>query len=138
MSRLHEMNFQPVDSRSLSAAAQHVVEQMMIRETHAARAKLSRAMVRHLSRALRRALIHLATNLIVRWRAWAERRQQLRAMAQLQGCSDYELKDLGVSRSEIPWVARHGRYEPPLRAVETDRPAAVAVPVPVEADRRAA
>ena len=136
MSRLDKVNFQPIDGRPLSAERQHVVEQMMIRETHAARAKLARAMVRHLSRALRRALIRLATELVLRWRAYTERRERLRAMAQLQGFSDYDLQDIGVSRSEIPWVVDHGRYEPPVRASETARSAVVAVPV--KAQRRAA
>ena len=44
-----------------------------------------------------------------RWRIYTERRRQSRAMAQLQTLSDRSLKDIGVPRSHIHWVTRHGR-----------------------------
>lgn len=67
----------------------------------------------------RNAIRHLAMRWIaafVRWRlAHAERRRHRQAMAQLGALSDRELKDLGVRRSEIYWVVKHGRYAPPTR-----------------------
>ena len=44
-----------------------------------------------------------------RWRVYIERRRHYRAMAQLQILSDRSLKDIGVPRSQIPWMAQHGR-----------------------------
>jgi uncharacterized protein YjiS (DUF1127 family) len=46
-----------------------------------------------------------------RWRLYVQRRRHYRAMAQLQVLSDRSLKDIGVPRSEIRWLAQHGRYE---------------------------
>jgi len=46
---------------------------------------------------------------LVRWRqARAVGRQRRRAMAQLEGLTDLELRDIGVSRSAIYWVVNHG------------------------------
>ena len=138
MSKLFERNFQPVECRSPSAERQHVLERRMIRQAQAVQARLSRAMIGHLLRALRRAMIRLATSLIVWWRAQAERRQRLRSMAQLQALSDHQLKDMGVNRSEIPWVVRYGRYEPPAGAFGKRRPGLATVTVLAKARRRAA
>ena len=132
MSRLNQVNLQRIDCQALPAERQHGPERLMIRETHAAQAMLSRAMVDRLARSLRRGAIRIVTDLVVRWRAHVERRQRLSAMAQLQGLDDFELKDIGLNRSEIPWVVRYGRYEPPVRAPEPNRPVAVPVPVPVK------
>jgi uncharacterized protein YjiS (DUF1127 family) len=63
------------------------------------------------------ALRPLAIRARRRWRVYAEHRRQYRAMAQLQTLSDRSLKDIGVPRSEIPWLAQHGRYERHRRAV---------------------
>jgi uncharacterized protein YjiS (DUF1127 family) len=131
MSRLNQVNLQRIDCQVLPAERQHGRERLMIRQTHAAKTMLSRAMVNRLARSLRRAAIRFATDIVVRWRAHVERRQRLSAMAQLQGLDDFELKDIGLSRSEIPWVVRHGRYEPPVRAPEPNRPAAATFPVPL-------
>jgi uncharacterized protein YjiS (DUF1127 family) len=46
-----------------------------------------------------------------RWRLYTQRRRHYRAIAQLQLLSDRSLKDIGVPRSEIRWLAQHGRYE---------------------------
>ncbi len=43
------------------------------------------------------------------WRRYAEARRQHRAMIRLESLSDGALKDIGVSRSEIPSMARDGR-----------------------------
>ena len=55
-------------------------------------------------------LMSRLTAALVRWRRrHAERRQRLRAMAMLDTLTDRELKDIGVSRSEIHWLVNHGR-----------------------------
>ncbi len=43
------------------------------------------------------------------WRRYAELRRQHRAVILLESLSDDALKDIGVSRAEIPLMARHGR-----------------------------
>ena len=50
------------------------------------------------------------------WRRYAEARRQHRAMILLESLSDSALKDIGVSRAEIPSMAQHGR---PRRATTT-------------------
>jgi uncharacterized protein YjiS (DUF1127 family) len=47
--------------------------------------------------------------------ASGERRRVKRAIAELSGLSDRMLKDIGVTRSSIPRVARYGRSVPALR-----------------------
>jgi len=42
-------------------------------------------------------------------RAMAKRRRQRRAIAELERLDDRLLKDIGISRSEIPYVVGHGR-----------------------------
>jgi uncharacterized protein YjiS (DUF1127 family) len=51
-------------------------------------------------------------------RAYADRRRYGRQMAELNALSDYELKDIGLRRSEIYWVVHHGREIPDARAPE--------------------
>jgi uncharacterized protein YjiS (DUF1127 family) len=48
-----------------------------------------------------------------RIRRWARRRADRR---QLMGYPDYMLRDIGISRSEIDSVLRHGRHGRPLSA----------------------
>ncbi len=43
------------------------------------------------------------------WRRYAEIRRQQRGMTLLESLSDDALKDIGVSRAEIPSMARDGR-----------------------------
>ena len=57
------------------------------------------------------ALRPLAVRALRRWRVYIERRRQYRAVAELQLLSDRSLKDIGVPRSEIQYLTRHGRYE---------------------------
>jgi uncharacterized protein YjiS (DUF1127 family) len=63
--------------------------------------------------AIRDVAIHVVAALGRWWRARADRRQRLRAVARLETLSDRTLKDIGVNRSEIYWVATHGRDAPP-------------------------
>jgi uncharacterized protein YjiS (DUF1127 family) len=53
--------------------------------------------------------IGLAGAMRRQWRRYAEDRRQRRAVAQLQRLSDRTLKDIGVPRSQIRWMSRHGR-----------------------------
>ena len=53
--------------------------------------------------------ISLGTLVSRQWRRYAEARRQHRAMILLESLSDGALKDIGVSRSEIPSMARDGR-----------------------------
>jgi len=60
---------------------------------------------RSVRNAIRDVAIHVVAALGRWWRARADRRRRLRAMARLETLSDRTLKDIGVSRSEIYWVA---------------------------------
>ena len=63
------------------------------------------------------ALRPLAIRARRRWRVYTEHRRQYRAIAQLQILSDRSLKDIGVARSEIQWLAQHGRDERPRQRI---------------------
>ncbi|MET0876341.1 MAG: DUF1127 domain-containing protein [Tardiphaga sp.] len=57
----------------------------------------------------RNAVLHLASHslaALIRWQ------QSQRAMTELAALSDRDLKDLGMHRSHILWVANHGRHDP--------------------------
>jgi uncharacterized protein YjiS (DUF1127 family) len=55
--------------------------------------------------------ISLGTVVQRQWRLFAQARRQRRATAELHGLSDRLLKDIGVPRSEIHWIARQGRRQ---------------------------
>ena len=76
---------------------------------------------------LRDAASRLVIEGISAFLAW---RQRERDAAELYALDDYALAELGISRAEIPFVLAHGPYA-------RDR-SALAVPVPVAADRVAA
>jgi uncharacterized protein YjiS (DUF1127 family) len=65
--------------------------------------------------AIREVAIHVVAALGRWWRARADRRQRLRAMARLETLSDRTLKDIGVNRSAIYWAVNHGRHAPPTK-----------------------
>jgi uncharacterized protein YjiS (DUF1127 family) len=114
---------------------------LIIRKAHAARARLLHVMMRRLRRKLRkvttsghlacrRLVTRFATALVSWWRAHAERRRCLRVMGVLRALSDRELKDIGVCRSEIYWVARHGRQESTAFTHGKFRPVVLPDPMP--------
>jgi uncharacterized protein YjiS (DUF1127 family) len=53
--------------------------------------------------------IGLAAAARLLWRRYADVRRQRRGMILLESLSDSALKDIGVSRAEIPSMARDGR-----------------------------
>jgi uncharacterized protein YjiS (DUF1127 family) len=71
--------------------------------------------------AIRDVAIHVVAALGRWWRARADRRQRLRAVARLETLSDRTLKDIGVNRSEIYWVAEHGSHAPPTNVLDVNR-----------------
>jgi uncharacterized protein YjiS (DUF1127 family) len=71
--------------------------------------------------AIRDVAVHVVAALGRWWRARADRRQRLRAVARLETLSDRTLKDIGVNRSEIHWVAKHGRHAPPTNMLGKGR-----------------
>lgn len=62
----------------------------------------------------RRPSLHEANNAVRIWFAslmevWKERREEKRAMRHLRQLSDHTLRDIGIHRSEISSMVRHGR-----------------------------
>jgi uncharacterized protein YjiS (DUF1127 family) len=57
--------------------------------------------------AIRDLAIHVVAALVRCWQAHADRRDRLRAIAQLEALSERELKDIGVHRSGIYWMINH-------------------------------
>jgi uncharacterized protein YjiS (DUF1127 family) len=111
-----KLNVARIDCRSLSAEHQQALVPPMTRDAHAAPARLIRTRFRRLRLRLanamasaRNAVLHLASHslaALIRWQ------QSQRAMTELAALSDRELKDLGMHRSHILWVANHGRHDP--------------------------
>lgn len=73
-------------------------------------------------KAIRDMAMHVVAALGRWWRARADRRQRMRAMAQLETLSDRTLKDIGVHRSAIYWAVNHGRHAPPTSVLGKRRP----------------
>lgn len=52
----------------------------------------------------------LLGEIVIDWtKALRERRAERRAVQQLRGFSDYQLKDIGLSRAAIPYAVQTGR-----------------------------
>ena len=106
-----ELDFERLDYWSLTGAQWEALRWHVAHRAERKRAQALRALFRGMWSALRAG----ATAAAEWWRGYAERRRLRQAMAELQGFSDRELKDVGVRRSEIYWVVHHGRVEPPPR-----------------------
>jgi uncharacterized protein YjiS (DUF1127 family) len=120
-------NFSRIDYRSMSPEQQFALMQQIIREAHAQRAQLLGEMIGNLVVWSWKRLAAVAGAFVRWWQAYAVRRQRLHAKAALHALNDRELRDIGVSRSEIDWVIDNGRDRP----ARTIRP--VALPKPVSA-----
>jgi uncharacterized protein YjiS (DUF1127 family) len=121
------------DFVAMSAEQQHDEVHRLIRAAHAARTRLMHATTRRVLAWLRgtasvagRVISDLAMRLIAAvvrgCRAYIQRRQLMRAAAELGGMTDRELKDIGVHRSAIDWVVTHGRDGQPASAASIGRP----------------
>jgi uncharacterized protein (DUF1330 family)/uncharacterized protein YjiS (DUF1127 family) len=95
-----------IDVRALSPAQRTALKLRLVREAHAARA---RAMQQAVARALRLPLwLKPATVLQVIEEvriACIRRRDRMQGVARLRAMTDYELRDIGLSRSEIRGAA---------------------------------
>jgi uncharacterized protein YjiS (DUF1127 family) len=93
-----------IDVRSLSPAQRTALKLRLVREAHAARA---RAMQQVLARVFRRphwlqpAVAVIRRALDKARTAHVCRRDRLKGLAQLRAMADHELRDIGLSRSDI-------------------------------------
>lgn len=102
-----------IDIRSLSPAQRAALKLRLIREAHAARA---RAMQQAVARAFRPphwlrpaiAMRGIRRAIDKAWTAYVRRRDRLSGLAQLRAMADYELRDIGLSRSDITGAAWFG------------------------------
>jgi uncharacterized protein YjiS (DUF1127 family) len=103
----HEaFDIQSIDVHSLNPAQRDALKQHLVRHAHAARTQaIRRAFARAvgLPRRLRPAMVVQAicdaTGKV--WAAYIRRRDRWEDLAQLRAMTDYELRDIGLSRSEI-------------------------------------
>jgi len=116
MNAPYKLDRSRIGYRSLSADHQQTLVGLLTCEAHADPARLIRARFRRLLLRLWNALtagssaiLHLALHLTAAVVRWLRSR---RAMTELAALSDRDLKDLGLYRSHIPWVASHGRHDP--------------------------
>jgi uncharacterized protein YjiS (DUF1127 family) len=115
----HE-RFDPfIDIRLLSAARRAALKQNLVRRAHAARAEAMRSGLAHVFGSIWRGL-----NLVMRAMsagiasiriALRRRRDRLDGLAQLRAMSDYELRDIGLSRSGIRTAALSEERDATLR-----------------------
>jgi uncharacterized protein YjiS (DUF1127 family) len=104
-----------IDIRSLSAERRAALKQNLVRRAHAARAQaMRRAIVRvfELSSGVMRAIFGGISQV---WIAYQRRRERLEGLAQLRAMSDYELRDIGLSRSGIRTAAFSEEKDATLR-----------------------
>ena len=140
MRELNKLEFPRVVFQRLPSGPRQIARQQVIDRTHCKThpATINRAMLRRLRRrfasavtaardGFRRVSIRFASTLVRCWQAHAERRQRLQAMTDLEALSDRQLKDIGVARSEISWITRHGRYVPRARPTGVVHAAGLAV-----------
>jgi uncharacterized protein YjiS (DUF1127 family) len=118
MSGNERFDFTNVDYWSLGPLQREALVQRIIREAHAEQAKVMRAALRTLVARLGKLTVAAGAAVARLGRAYADRRRYGRQMAELNALSDYELKDIGLRRSEIYWVVHHGREIPDARAPE--------------------
>jgi uncharacterized protein YjiS (DUF1127 family) len=118
MSGNKKFDFTNVDYSSLTPPQREALVQLIIREAHAERARAVRAAFRASVLWLWRLTVAAGRAVARLGRAYADRRRYGRQMAELNALTDYELKDIGLRRSEIYWVVHHGREAAAARAPE--------------------
>ena len=79
-------------------------KQQIVRRAEVARARALRGLVGGVLRGLRTAASAVAATAGKWWRAYTLRRQRNAAVRELHALDDRELKDIGITRSEIEWV----------------------------------
>jgi uncharacterized protein YjiS (DUF1127 family) len=115
----------------------------IVRQARAEQARIMRSLIRLMARRVRRAAAgcrlavdNLAKEIAAagarRFRSCADWKRHRRAMAVLNGLSDASLKDIGVTRSEIPWVAKHGRSDRLAHGFAKPRPQLVTASKPAQ------
>jgi uncharacterized protein YjiS (DUF1127 family) len=115
MSGNMDFHFTYPDCETLSPAQREALVRGIIRRAQADRARAMRAALRKPAAWLWNAVVGAATALARLGAAYARERRYGRQVAELQGLSDHELKDIGIRRSEIYWVVHHGRELPAIR-----------------------
>jgi uncharacterized protein YjiS (DUF1127 family) len=135
MSGHFEFDFMRGDFQALPARDREALLRGIIRQAHADRATALRAALRNSVVWLWNAATWLAGTLARLGAAYVDQRRYRRQIDELHALSDYELKDIGIRRSEIYWVVHHGRELPDLRAPARPRLAAQADPVTAPASR---
>ena len=94
-----------IDARSLSPAQRTALKRRLIREAHAARARAMQQTFKRLFGLFRRLPIIAARAIgeaVRRARGvHIRKRERRQGLAQLRAMSDYELRDIGLSRSGI-------------------------------------
>ena len=111
-------DFAGTDFHSFSLQQRDALVQRVIREARAERARAVRGALRGLPAWLWKAVTATGSAIARLGRAFADRRRHGRQMAELQALTDYELKDIGLRRSEIYWVVHNGRDVPAVRVPE--------------------
>lgn len=129
------------DFASMSPDQQQDEVRRIVREAHAERTRLVRAVfcmllawVWSATMFAGRAARYLATRLVAALigcsQAYANHRRCMRAAAELRALGDRELKDIGVYRSGIDWAITHGRDNGSVGPSGTVRPVLMRSPVP--------
>ena len=119
--RHEQLDIRAIDIRSLSPEQRHALKRVMIRRADAARAAAMRHAFARVFGPLGWLRPAMLKRLIGRLqRAYGRRRDRLKAVAQLSAMTDYELRDIGLSRMEIKAAAWADGGDPTL-SPETGR-----------------
>jgi uncharacterized protein YjiS (DUF1127 family) len=135
MSGNTKFDFTNLDYQSLSPQQREALVRGIIRQAQADRARAMRAALRKPAAWLWNVATMVAKALVRVGAAYVDQRRYGRQIAELQGLSDHELKDIGVRRSEIYWVVHHGRELPVARTLERPRRPIPADPASVSAPK---
>jgi uncharacterized protein YjiS (DUF1127 family) len=90
-----------IDVRSLNPKQRDALRRHLIREAHAVRARAIRWVLVRAFGLLRWLPIAAMQKIYKGWIVYRRRRDRLEGWAQLRAMTDYELRDIGISRSAI-------------------------------------